>query len=133
VELSEFAELLDSAPFARVYGFKIASIETGECTLLVPFQSALERPGGIVSGAVFMAAADVAMWLAVKTTLGLSDQSVTAEMKTSFLSSARNEDFRCTARVIKCGQRLIFGIAECVKDDGTLLTHHTLTYIRRSS
>jgi hypothetical protein len=28
------------------------------------------------------------------------------------------------------GGRLIYGVAECVNGDGTLLTHHTFTYAR---
>jgi crotonobetainyl-CoA:carnitine CoA-transferase CaiB-like acyl-CoA transferase len=36
------------------------TLTTEECVLSVPFQPAFERPGGIVSGQVFMAAADVA-------------------------------------------------------------------------
>lgn len=119
-----------AAAFTQSYRFSLASATEGQCTITVPFQDAFERPGGIVSGPVFMAAADVAMWPAIKTKLGLADASLTAEMKTSFLSGAKNEDFHCTARVLKCGRRLIFGLAECVNNRGTLLTHHTLTYIR---
>jgi len=77
-----------------------------------------------------MAAADIAMWLAVMTKLGKTDRSVTAEMKTSFLNAAREESFRCTARILKLGRRLIYGVAECVGSGGKLLAHHTLTYIR---
>jgi acyl-coenzyme A thioesterase PaaI-like protein len=128
----ELTQLLASVPFTRSYGFTLVNLGEGQCTILVPFQSVFERPGGIVSGHVFMAAADVAMWLAIKTKLGLADGSVTVEMKTSFLSGARNEDFRCSARLLKCGQRLIYGLAECIDDHGTLLAHHTLTYIRQS-
>jgi hypothetical protein len=29
------------------------------------------------------------------------------------------------------GKRLIYGIAECADKKGKLLTHHTITYIRR--
>ncbi len=130
VSEQELSNILASAPFARIYGFRIATAGDGECAIFVPFQDIFERPGGIVSGPVFMAAADVAMWLAIKTKLGLADGSVTAEMKTNFLSGARNEDFTCTARILKCGQRLVYGVAECVNAHGTLLTHHTLTYIR---
>jgi len=104
----ELTKLLATAPFAQIYGFTLASAAEGQRSILVPFQNAFERPGGIVSGPVFMAAADIAMWLAIKTRLGLSDASVTAEMKTSFLSGAKNEDFHCTARVLKWGRRLIF-------------------------
>jgi len=80
-----------------------------------------------------MAAADVAMWLALLTRLGPADGSVTVEMKTNFLSAAKQEDFRCTAKILKLGKRLVYGVAECVTREGTLLTHHTLTYFRPDS
>ena len=80
-----------------------------------------------------MAAADVAMWLAIKTKLGLADSSVTAEMKTNFLGAAKKEGFRCTAKVLKVGRRLIYGMVECVDSTGRLLAHSTVTYIRRLS
>jgi acyl-coenzyme A thioesterase PaaI-like protein len=114
----------------RSYGFVVQSVASGECVLSVPFQRVFERPGGIVSGLVFMAAADVAMWLAIKTLLGMDEACVTAEMKTSFLSAAKEEDFRCHARILKLGKRLVYGVAECTSVDHKLLTHHTLTYIR---
>jgi uncharacterized protein (TIGR00369 family) len=127
----ELRQLLGDVAFTRNLGFVLQKIDDGECTLDVPFQEAFERPGGIVSGQVFMAAADVAMWLAIKTRLGLDDGSVTAEMKTNFLGGARRESFRCSAEVLKFGRQLIYGTAECVSADGRLLTHHTVTYIRR--
>lgn len=122
--------LLSEAGFNQAYGFTLESVADGECTLNVPFRPAFERPGGIVSGATFMAAADAAMWLAVLTRLGTADRSVTAGMQTTFLASAREENFCCTARVLKWGRRLIYGVAECVSAGDRLLTHHTITYIR---
>jgi len=130
VTKTKLRRLLSEAPFTRVYGFKVHSVADGECTLHVPFQSAFERPGGLVSGPVFMAAADVAMWLAILTRLGIEDRSVTATMTTAFLNAARQEDFFCTAKILKLGTRLIYGTAECVTDEKKLLTHHTMTYIR---
>jgi uncharacterized protein (TIGR00369 family) len=126
----ELVELLAEVAFTRNFGFTLHGIADGQCSIDVPFQEAFERPGGIVSGQVFMAAADVAMWLAIKTKLGLNDSSVTAEMKTNFLGGAKRQEFRCTARVLKLGRRLIYGVAECVDSTGRLLTHHTVTYIR---
>jgi uncharacterized protein (TIGR00369 family) len=126
----ELQQLLATVDFTRHFGFTLCSIGEGQCSIDVPFQSAFERPGGIVSGQVFMAAADVAMWLAIKTKLGLGDSSVTAEMKTNFLGGARKEGFRCTAEILKLGRRLIYRVAECVDSGGRLLTHHTVTYIR---
>jgi acyl-coenzyme A thioesterase PaaI-like protein len=130
VSKPELQRLLADLPFVRTYGFRVHSIRSGECVLTVPFQQAFERPGGIVSGLVFMAAADVAMWLAIKTLLGCDDGCVTAEMKTSFLAAAKRQDFRCRARILKLGKRLVYGVAECFSHDRKLLTHHTLTYIR---
>jgi uncharacterized protein (TIGR00369 family) len=126
----ELERLLSETAFSRNFAFRLNGIGNGECSIIVPFQEAFERPGGIVSGQVFMAAADVAMWLAIKTKLGLADSSVTAEMKTNFLGAARKEEFRCMAKVLKLGRRLIYGTAECVDGNGRLLTHSTVTYIR---
>ena len=64
------------------------------------------------------------------TKLGAADGSVTAEMKTNFLCSARKEDFLCRAKILKLGRRLIYGTAECTTLAGKLIAHHTITYIR---
>jgi uncharacterized protein (TIGR00369 family) len=127
---NELKQLLNEVAFTRNLGIVLHEIADGECSIDVAFQEAFERPGGIVSGQVFMAAADVAMWLAIKTRLGLADASVTAEMKTNFLAGARRSGFRCSAKVLKVGRRLVYGVAECVDANGKLLTHHTVTYMR---
>lgn len=127
---SELRDLLAATPFTRGYGFEVHAIGDGACSLDVPFQEAFERPGNIVNGSVFMAAADVAMWLAIMTRLGKEHMSVTAGMTTAFLHPAVRETFRCSASVLRLGRRLIYGVAECVNGEGKLLTHHTLTYIR---
>ena len=127
---SELRRLLANVAFTRGYGFRLRAIDDGECTLEVPFQADFERPGGIVSGQVFMAAADVAMWLAIKTRSGLDDGSVTVSLQSSFLRSARHEDVVCRARVTRAGSRLSHGTAECVRVDGEILTQHSLIYAR---
>ena len=126
----ELRSLLAEVQFVRSLGLTLNTIGDGECTLDVAFQEAFERPGGIVSGQLFMAAADVAMWLAIKTKLGLADASVTVEMKTNFLAAVRKEGFRCNAKVLKLGRRLIYGTVECVDLRERLLAHSTVTYIR---
>src|SRR5262245_40421776 len=127
---AELRALLREVAFTRQYGFRLHAIADGECAIEVPFQEIFERPGALVSGQVFMAAADVAMWLALMTRLGKDDRSVTTDLSTAFLSAARREDFRCRATILKLGRRLIYGVAECHALDGRLLTHHTVTYSR---
>ena len=54
-------------------------------------------------------------------------------MQTSFLHSARREGFLCRARVLRAGRRTTYGEASCLTQAGTLLSHHTLTYVRPES
>ncbi len=127
---AEATRLLQETPFTRSYGFRVHSLGDGECTMHVPFQKSFERPDGIINGGVYMTAADVALWLAILTRIGLHERAVTADMQTAFINGAREEDVHCTARVLKLGKRLIYGTAECTNPEGKLLTHHSLTYIR---
>lgn len=130
VTVEELEQLLAQEAFVQNYGFKVVSIGDGECTLHVPFQKSFERPGGFISGPIYMAAADVAMWFAILTRLGRDDMSLTSDMKTAFLNGALGEGFRCRAQILKLGRRLIYGVAECISDSNLRLTHHTVTYVR---
>jgi acyl-coenzyme A thioesterase PaaI-like protein len=129
VSIAELNELLAAHEFTRRPGFQVTSIGDGECELSVPYSAEYERPGGVASGQLYMHAADVAFWLALKTRLGLADGSLTSGMTTAFLGSARREGFACRARLLRLGMRLAYGEAEC-SAPGRLLTHHTLTYVR---
>jgi acyl-coenzyme A thioesterase PaaI-like protein len=128
--VAELNAVLQGTPFLKPYGFSVASCALGECVLQVPFDPALERPGGIVSGMTLMGAADVAMWLAIMTQRGTAEHWVTSDMKTAFLRSARQEAFLCTARVLKLGKRSAYGTAECRGAASGLLAHHVLTYVK---
>jgi len=126
--LAELNAVLERTPFLAHYGFAVRACSPGECVLHVPFSPALERPGGIVSGMTMMGAADVAMWLAIMTQRGTDEHWVTSDMKTAFLRSGRQEDFLCTARLLKLGKRTAYGTAECTGAASGLLAHHVLTY-----
>jgi acyl-coenzyme A thioesterase PaaI-like protein len=126
--VDELNHLLEGQDFTRHFGFRVVGVGVGSCEMLVPYRPEHDRPGGIVSGQVYMHAADVAFWLAVKTRLGVAEEYVTSNMTSAFLGSARGHDFMCQARVIKAGRRLIYGEAECRTEEKTL-THHTLTYV----
>ena len=130
VTRAALARVLAGSRFNRLFGFRLAAASDGQCVLDVPYRAAFDRHGGLVSGPVFMAAADAAFWLAVLTRGGVADPAVTTELGTSFLAGARREGFRCRARVVRWGRRRIWGIAECTAPDGRLLTHHTVGYLR---
>ena len=126
----ELQALLDRARFLRVYGFRVVSVGRDKCTLELPHRTALERPGGIINGPALMAAADCAMWLAIKARIGIKEDALTSELNTAFLAPARAEHVYCTARILKLGRRRIYGVAECHGKRGGLFSHHTMTYVR---
>ena len=128
--VAELDSVLFETAFLKPHQFKVWSCAPGECVLKVPFQPALERPGGIVSGMTLMGAGDVAMWLAIMTLRGTQEHWVTSDMKTAFLRSARQEEIVCAAKVLKLGRRTAYGIAECSSATGGLLAHQVITYAK---
>lgn len=126
--VDDLARVLADTAFLKPYNFVVVSRALGECTIRVPYNAALERPGGIVSGMTIMGAADVAMWLAIMTHRGTHERWVTTDMKTAFLSSARETDITCVARILKLGKRTSYGTAECHDAAGKLLAHHVISY-----
>jgi acyl-coenzyme A thioesterase PaaI-like protein len=122
--------LLDTARFLRPYEFRVVSVSRDRCMLELPHKADLERPGGIINGPALMAAADCAMWLAIKARLGLNGDALTSELNTAFLAPAKGEHVYCTARILKLGKRRIYGVAECHGKKGNLFSHHTVTYVR---
>jgi uncharacterized protein (TIGR00369 family) len=128
--VEELQQMLDAHDFTAAYGFQVVSVGGGEATVRVPFMKRWERPGGILSGQVYMNAADCAMWLAILGNQGRGPIAVTTELNTSFIAAAREEDITCTARILRNGRRLIYGLADCHGADGRLLSHHMITYAR---
>ncbi len=122
--------LLDRSPFLRPYGFRVVTASKEKCTLELPHKRALERPGGIINGPALMAAADCAMWLAIKAKIGIDQDALTSELNTAFLAPAKGEHVYCTATILKLGRRRIYGVAECHGKRGGLFSHHTMTYVR---
>jgi len=123
-------ELLDRSRFLRPYGFRVVIASKEKCTLELPHKTALERPGGIINGPALMAAADCAMWLAIKARIGIDQDALTSQLDTAFLAPAKGEHVYCTARILKLGRRRIYGVAECHGKRGGLFSHHTMTYVR---
>ena len=128
----QLQKLLDQSKFIRHYGFRVVRTGADACVIELPHKPLLERPGGIVNGPALMAAADCAMWLAIKTRLGIEHDALTSELNTAFLAPAKGEHVYCTAKILKLGRRRIYGVAECHGRNGNLFSHHTVTYVRPS-
>jgi len=127
---AELQRLLDGEAFLKPWRFRVILADGERCTVALPNRPALERPGGIVNGPALIAAADVAMWIAIKARLGMAHDALTSDLNTVFLAPAKAKMVYCTARILKAGTRRFFGIAECHDRSGRVFTHHTLTYVR---
>jgi uncharacterized protein (TIGR00369 family) len=130
VSPEEISRILAESEFLQGFGFVLDSLDDGVCALRFPFQSRFERPGGVVTGIVVMAAADLAMWFAIMTRLGAAaERSVTIDLATSFVRGARSEDIVTTARILSVGDSAIYGVADSCGADGRLIAHHTANYV----
>jgi uncharacterized protein (TIGR00369 family) len=127
---AQLQKLLNASKFIRHYGFRVVRSSDEACVLELPHRPLLERPGGIINGPALMAAADCAMWLAIKARLGVEEDALTAELNTAFLAPAKGGPVYCTARILKFGKGRIYGTAACHAKDGRLFSHHTVTYVR---
>ena len=128
--ISRLEQVLHGSRFIAGFGLRVSHCAPGECSLVLPFDPDLERPGGIVNGVALMGAADVAMWLAIMTLRGTDEAWVTSDLKTAFLKPARREDVVATARVLKPGRRSMYGTVDCVGQRSGLVAHHVVTYSR---
>jgi uncharacterized protein (TIGR00369 family) len=127
----ELQTLLNKSRFIRHYGFRVIKATAECCTIELPHRPLLERPGGIINGPALMAAADCAMWLAIKVRIGIDKDALTSELNTAFLSPAKGGHVYCTAKVLKLGRRSIYGTAQCHSKGGQqLYSHHTVSYVR---
>ena len=108
----ELQRLLDPARFLRPYGFRVVR-PTARMHARVAAQAALERPGGIINGPALMAAADCAMWLAIKVRLGMEDDALTSELNTAFPGAGERRACLLHRADPQDGRRRIYGTAEC--------------------
>jgi uncharacterized protein (TIGR00369 family) len=127
---AELQRVLDDERFLKTWQFRVVKADGDHCVVAMANRPALERPGGIVNGPALVAAADVAMWIAIKSRLGVAHDALTSDLNTVFLAPARAKTVYCTARILKAGKRRFFGTAECHDNAGTTFAHHTVTYIR---
>jgi uncharacterized protein (TIGR00369 family) len=128
-EMQRTLQALLETTNVAAFGFRVVQADEGWTRLHVPARASHLRPGEIVAGYVLVAAADVAVWLAIKTLLGVDDRSVTIDLHTSFLAAAAS-DFNCDARIVHCGRRIVTGVATS-SDAARDLAVHTVAYARR--
>jgi uncharacterized protein (TIGR00369 family) len=127
--LSDARRLVGEQPFCRGWNLSVTGLSDGSASVALPAAPHLLRPGGVLHGSSYEVVADVAMWLAIMTRTGEEPMAVTIEMKTSFLRGTAGS-ITGTAQLLRVGRRIAFGEAKMLDEDGTLVAHSTLSYVR---
>ncbi|MEO0689642.1 MAG: PaaI family thioesterase [Pseudomonadota bacterium] len=104
-------------------------LEPGFARLKQSPETAMLRPGGIVSGPTQMALADRAAYAVILAHIGIVPMAVTSNLNMSFLRAVRAEPFFADARLLKLGRRLATVDVQLWQDDETtVLAQSTVTY-----
>lgn len=125
------ASLAEHFPQGAQYG-ELDWVGDGEAGMRLTVSEQHLRPGGTVSGPVMMGLADVALFAALQTRIGVEPMAVTSNLNINFLSKPEaDSDLMCHARMLKVGRRLAVGEAylHC-GDESDPVAHVTATYVR---
>lgn len=120
----------EDVPMAGNLGIRFESIDDGRATARLPFREDFLRPGGTVTGPAMMAMADVVMYAAVLSRIGVVKLAVTTSLNANFLRRPKPGDLLADGRLIKCGRRLAYGEVMLVSADAPddPVCHVTCTY-----
>src|SRR5205823_8297741 len=99
IDRAQAQRQLDERPFSAIWEYRVLEVAHGYCRLEVPYNPRWDRPGDVLAGPVFVAAADTAMWVAVMTRAA-EVMAVTANLNSAFLAAGRQETVTCEAREI---------------------------------
>ena len=99
-------------PLAFQLGFRAETIGDGAATVRMPFDDAILRPGGTISGPAMMGLTDFAMYAALMGAIGPVELAVTTNLNINFLRRPGQADVIADCRVLKLGKRLVVDLAD---------------------
>lgn len=108
----------EAFPTAAHTGFSCVDAGDGWATARLAYDEHNIRPGGIVPGPSVFAVADVALWYAVFTRIGLEPMAVTSDMTIHFLRPAIGASLLAKCSLTKVGKRLAHGEIRVWEEDG---------------
>lgn len=103
------ALLTDSFPSAHADGFRCEELGDGVAVARWTFDVSRLRPGAYIPGPTIFTGADIALWFAVFTVIGIEPMAVTSEMSVRFVRPAQGRDLLARAVVNSATARRIVG------------------------
>ena len=118
-------------PFFYELGLQLDSIEPGVGVVRFVYDERWTRPYEIINGGTLMALADVSVYVAVFSKIGITPLAVTNELKMNFLRPAIGGDVLARAEILKMGRRVAYGSVDLFMDGEPerLVAHATSSYV----
>jgi uncharacterized protein (TIGR00369 family) len=131
VSADEFTRVLrEGMPSGAAMNFEVTLLERGRAVLRLATDANDLRPGDTVSGPVLFALADLAVYAAVMSAVGVVPLAVTTDATIHFLRRPRAGMLVADARILKEGKRLVVGevaISHEGEEDAPV-AHAVMTY-----
>lgn len=122
----------EQCPFIEEFGLTCEEIGNGYAVVRLKYDERWLRPGRYVFGGMLMTLADMAIYYAILSVVGLKPMTVTNELKINFLRPAVGGDVLARAEVLKAGRRIVYGEIRLYMADNPkkLIAHATSSYIQ---
>ncbi|KRT68642.1 MAG: putative thioesterase [candidate division NC10 bacterium CSP1-5] len=122
----------EQCPIVKEFGITCEKLGEGYAVLRMKYDERWLRPGRYIMGGMLMTLADMAIYCAILSVVGLKPMTVTNELKINFLRPAIGGDVLARAEVLKVGRRIVYGeIRLFMADDPKkLIAHATSSYIQ---
>jgi uncharacterized protein (TIGR00369 family) len=133
------ASAIDPAAFERLvaehmalspeFRWNVVELAHGFSRVRLEYDGAFVRAGGTVSGPTMFALADLTLYAAVLSVVGLVPLAVTSEMAIHFLRRPPPVPMIATAEILKAGSKLVHGDVRIYSEgDDAAVCHATGTY-----
>jgi uncharacterized protein (TIGR00369 family) len=119
--------------FHQHLSFELEVVEKGRVNVLVRYKPELDQGMGFLHGGVYASALDTATYYAALSHYGRSDKlPLTQEYKINLLASARAEDIRVEATLLKAGRTVAVAEARIYGASGKLLAAGMASFMIRA-
>ncbi|MFQ5846555.1 MAG: PaaI family thioesterase [Candidatus Methylomirabilales bacterium] len=121
----------EQCPFVKEFGISCEEIGSGYAVARMKYDERYLRPGKYIAGGMLMVLADIAIYYAILSVVGLKPMTVTNEFKINFLRPAVGGDVLARAEVLKAGRRIVYGEIRLSMADTPekLIGHATSSYV----
>lgn len=121
----------EECPFLEDFGIECEELGRGYAVVRMKYDERYLRPGRYITGGMLMTLADIAIYYAILSVVGLKPIAVTNEFKINFLRPAVGRDVVARAEVLKAGRRIAYGEIRLfmADDQEKMIAHATSSYV----